>query len=319
MNSAGNGETPSRTIANIIAGIDELLEEHSPQAVLILGDTNSCLSAIPAKKRKIPVFHMEAGNRCFDQRVPEEINRKIVDHIADINLTYSQISRDYLIAEGLSADRVIKVGSPMKEVLDQSAENIANSTALEALDVTKDNFFLVSAHREENVDSHYKFQALVECLDNIAVKYGLDVIVSTHPRTRKRLDVAKVAINEKVRFIKPVSFTDYVKLQMNAKVVLSDSGTISEESSILGFPALNIREVHERPEGFEEAAVMLVGVGWESVDRGISLLLDETREEQSKFKIVSDYDVTNVSDKICRIIVSYTDFVKREVWKENLN
>jgi len=307
--------TPAETIGNILIRIDPLLEKIKPDAFLVLGDTNSCLCAIPAKKRKIPIFHMEAGNRCFDQRVPEETNRKIVDHISDINLTYSDIAREYLLREGLPADRIIKTGSPMYEVIQSKLEAIKASNILDRLSLEKGNYFVVSAHREENIASDRNFEALVETLNAIAETYDLPVIVSTHPRTRKRIDEKKVAFHPKIKLLKPLGFNDYVRLQMDAKAVLSDSGTISEESSILKFPALNIREAHERPEAMEEASVMMVGLEKERVMQGLKVL--ET-QRQNTLREVSDYSMPNVSDKVVRIILSYTDYVNRTVWQKQL-
>jgi len=307
--------TPAETIGNILIRIDPLLEKIKPDAFLVLGDTNSCLCAIPAKKRKIPIFHMEAGNRCFDQRVPEETNRKIVDHISDINLTYSDIAREYLLREGLPADRIIKTGSPMYEVIQSKLEDIKASNILDRLSLEKGNYFVVSAHREENIASDRNFEALVETLNAIAETYDLPVIVSTHPRTRKRIDEKKVAFHPKIKLLKPLGFNDYVRLQMDAKAVLSDSGTISEESSILKFPALNIREAHERPEAMEEASVMMVGLEKERVMQGLKVL--ET-QRQNTLREVSDYSMPNVSDKVVRIILSYTDYVNRTVWQKQL-
>jgi len=307
--------TPAETIGNILIRIDPLLEKIKPDAFLVLGDTNSCLCAIPAKKRKIPIFHMEAGNRCFDQRVPEETNRKIVDHISDINLTYSDIAREYLLREGLPADRIIKTGSPMYEVIQSKLEAIKASNILDRLSLEKGNYFVVSAHREENIASDKNFEALVETLNAIAETYDLPVIVSTHPRTRKRIDEKKVAFHPKIKLLKPLGFNDYVRLQMDAKAVLSDSGTISEESSILKFPALNIREAHERPEAMEEASVMMVGLEKERVMQGLKVL--ET-QRQNTLREVSDYSMPNVSDKVVRIILSYTDYVNRTVWQKQL-
>ena len=311
------GETAAATIGQIIARTDALLRERRPDAVLILGDTNSCLAALSAKRLRIPVFHMEAGNRCFDDRVPEEVNRRLVDHISDINLPYSTISRDYLLREGLSPDRVIKTGSPMFEVLAHYREKIGRSKVLGTLGVQPRGYFVVSAHREENVDSERTFGQLLETLDAVAGTYGQPVIVSTHPRTRKRLEQSGHTSHALVRFLKPLAFTDYVRLQQEARVVLSDSGTISEESSILAFPALNIREAHERPEGMEEAAVMMTGMGARSVLRAIPLA-ERQREESAagRSRVVADYAVPNVSDKVVRIILSYTDYVRRTVWRE---
>lgn len=307
---------PSETIGNILIKMDSLLDEVKPDSFLVLGDTNSCLAAIVAKKKKIPIFHMEAGNRCFDQRVPEETNRKIVDHTADINLTYSDIAREYLLREGLPADRIIKTGSPMFEVINMKLKDIEASDILERLNLKAREFFVVSAHREENVGSDRNFLNLVESLNAVAEKYKMPIIVSTHPRTRKRIEELEVEFNPLVNLMKPLGFNDYVKLQKEAKAVLSDSGTISEESSILGFPALNIREAHERPEAMEEASVMMVGLQKERIMQGLAVL--ETQEATTLRKVL-DYSIPNVSDKVLRIILSYTDYINRVVWrKENL-
>lgn len=306
---------PSETIGNILIKMDSLLDEVKPDAFLILGDTNSCLAAIVAKKKKIPIFHMEAGNRCFDQRVPEETNRKIVDHIADINLTYSDIAREYLLREGLPADRIIKTGSPMFEVINMKLKDIEGSNILGKLNLEKENFFVVSAHREENIGSDRNFLNLVESLNAVAEKYNLPIIVSTHPRTRKRIEELGIIFNPLINLMKPLGFNDYVKLQKEAKAVLSDSGTISEESSILNFPALNIREAHERPEAMEEASVMMVGLKKERIMQGLSIL--ETQNKTTLRK-VDDYSMPNVSDKVLRIILSYTDYVNRTVWKKEV-
>lgn len=309
------GKNAAETIGLILIKIDPVLDEVKPDAFLVLGDTNSCLCAIPAKKRHIPIFHMEAGNRCFDQRVPEETNRKIVDHISDINLTYSDIAREYLLREGLPADRVIKTGSPMFEVLTQYLPKVETSRILSELELEKDGYFVVSAHREENISSQKNFFNLVQILNNLADTYQLPVIVTTHPRTRKMIETSNVQFNDLVRLMKPFGLTDYIKLQMNAKAVLSDSGTISEESSILNFRALNIREAHERPEAMEEASVMMVGLNPERVMQGlVQLELQQTGERN--FRRVADYSMPNVSDKVVRIILSYTDYVKRVVWSE---
>jgi UDP-N-acetylglucosamine 2-epimerase (non-hydrolysing) len=303
--------TAVETIGNILVKIDPILEEVKPDAFLVLGDTNSCLCAIAAKRRHIPIFHMEAGNRCFDQRVPEETNRKIVDHTADINLTYSDIAREYLLREGLPADRVIKTGSPMFEVLNSRQEDIDKSDVLERLELEEGNYFVVSAHREENISSEQNFMDLVNSLNTIADKYQMPLIVSTHPRTRKMIESKGIEFNPLVKTMKPLGFNDYVKLQKYAKAVLSDSGTISEESSILGFRALNIRQAHERPEAMEEASVMMVGLKKERILQGLEIL--ETQEKDT-LRLVADYSMPNVSDKVLRIILSYTDYVNRVVW-----
>ncbi|KXH86867.1 non-hydrolyzing UDP-N-acetylglucosamine 2-epimerase [Sporosarcina sp. HYO08] len=304
--------TAVETIGNILVKIDPIMEEVKPDAFLVLGDTNSCLCAIAAKRKHIPIFHMEAGNRCFDQRVPEETNRKIVDHIADINLTYSDIAREYLLKEGLPADRIIKTGSPMFEVLHTRKDDIEVSNVLESLNLEEENYFVVSAHREENINSETNFMDLVDSLNAVAEKYNMPVIVSTHPRTRKMIESKGIEFNPLVKTMKPLGFNDYVKLQIKAKAVLSDSGTISEESSILGFKALNIRQAHERPEAMEEAAVMMVGLKKERILQGLVIL--ETQGEDT-LKIVDDYSMPNVSDKVLRIILSYTDYVNRVVWR----
>jgi len=303
----------TETIGNIIIKVDPILEEVQPDAFLVLGDTNSCLCAIPAKKRQIPIFHMEAGNRCFDQRVPEETNRKIVDHIADINMTYSDIAREYLLREGLPADRIIKTGSPIYEVVHSKLNDIKSSCILNELSLEKSKYFVVSAHREENIGSDRTFNALVETLNAIAEIYQMPVIVSTHPRTRNKIGEKKVTFNPFIKLMKPMGFNDYVKLQMDAKAVLSDSGTISEESSILKFPALNIREAHERPEAMEEASVMMVGLDKERILQGLQVLESQTPET---LRSVADYSMPNVSDKVLRIILSYTDYINRTVWKK---
>lgn len=303
--------TAVETIGNILVKIDPILEDVKPDAFLVLGDTNSCLCAIAAKRRHIPIFHMEAGNRCFDQRVPEETNRKIVDHTADINLTYSDIAREYLLREGLPADRIIKTGSPMFEVLQSRKEDIANSDILKTLTLNEKEYFVVSAHREENINSEKNFYDLIESLNAIAEKYGYPIIVSTHPRTKKMIELKGVVLNPLIKILKPMGFNDYVKLQLHAKAVLSDSGTISEESSILGFRALNIRQAHERPEAMEEASVMMVGLKIDRIMQGLEVL--ET-QESDQLRHVSDYSMPNVSDKVVRIILSYTDYVNRVVW-----
>jgi UDP-N-acetylglucosamine 2-epimerase (non-hydrolysing) len=310
------GGNAAETIGQVIARADAAMSEVNPDAVLILGDTNSCLAAIAAKRRKIPVFHMEAGNRCFDERVPEEINRRIVDHVADINLTYSSIAREYLLREGLPPDRVIKTGSPMCEVLTAYRRKINRSAILKKLALKPHGYFVVSAHREENVDDDNRFLHLTETLTNLAQEFGKRIIFSTHPRTRKRFETAGTKLPKQVDLLKPFAFTDFVHLQEHAQLVLSDSGTITEESSILNFPALNIREAHERPEGMEEAAVMLVGLEWERVRQGISVVERQARAKNRTVRIVSDYDVPNVSEKVVRIIISYVDYVRRAVWKK---
>jgi UDP-N-acetylglucosamine 2-epimerase len=306
----------AETIGKIIASVDRVLVTGSPEALLVLGDTNSCLSVIPAKRRKIPIFHMEAGNRCFDMRVPEEINRRIVDHTADINLTYSSIARDYLLREGLPPDQVIKTGSPMFEVLTYYDSEIKSSDVLERLGLKTDKFFVVSAHREENIDSDRNFDKLVNILNVTAENYGMPVIVSTHPRTQKRIDAKGILFHSNVQLLKPLGFIDYNYLQLNARAVLSDSGTINEESSIMNFPALNLREAHERPEGMEEAAVMMVGLNIERVLQGLAILATQSRDNKRLLRQVSDYSMPNVSDKVVRIIHSYTDYVNRVVWKK---
>ena len=308
------GVNAAETIGQVIIGADKVLAKVQPEAVLILGDTNSCLAAIPAKRRKIPVFHMEAGNRCFDQRVPEEINRKIVDHIADINMPYSSIAREYLLREGFPPDRVIKTGSPMFEVLTHYLPQIEASTVLSRLKLKPGGYYLVSAHREENVDNEEHFAELVETLEEVAVGFRKRVIVSTHPRTRNWLKKRQVKLPKTVEFLKPLGFLDYVKLQMNAEAVLSDSGTITEESSILNFPALNIREAHERPEGMEEGAVMMVGMSRERVQQGLEILKGQSRGETRTLQMVGDYRAPAVSEKVVRVILSYTDYVQRTVW-----
>ena len=314
LNAAGT--TATETIGKILINIDPLLEELRPDAFLVLGDTNSCLCAIPAKKRHIPIFHMEAGNRCFDQRVPEETNRKIVDHISDINLTYSDIAREYLLREGLSADRIIKTGSPMFEVLNHYLPSIKSSNILERLSLEHNNYFVVSAHREENISSESNFKGLVTSLNLVAEKYDLPIIVSTHPRTRKMIDAKGIVLHKNIQLLKPLGFNDYNALQLHSKAVLSDSGTISEESSILNFPALNIRQAHERPEAMEEASVMMVGLNPERILQGLIQLDTQKRGDERSFRNVADYSMPNVSDKVVRIIVSYVDYIKRVVWSE---
>ena len=305
--------TAIETIGNILINIEKVIDKEKPDAFLILGDTNSCLTAIAAKRRHIPIFHMEAGNRCFDQRVPEETNRKIVDHIADINLTYSDIAREYLLREGLLPDRVIKTGSPMYEVIKSKLDDINNSDVLNKLNLEKGKYFVVSAHREENINSEKNFMNLVESLNAIANKYNFPVIVSTHPRTRKMIEEKGVKFNPLVNLLKPLGFNDYVKLQIESKAVLSDSGTISEESSILKFRALNLREAHERPEAMEEASVMMLGLKKERILQGLEIL--ETQEKDT-LREVYDYSMPNVSDKVLRIILSYTDYINRNVWRK---
>lgn len=313
LNAAG--KNAAETIGQIIIKIDEVLESTKPEALLVLGDTNSCLAAIPAKRRKIPIFHMEAGNRCFDMRVPEEINRRIVDHTADINLTYSDIAREYLLAEGLPADRIIKTGSPMFEVLTHYADGIEQSDVLERLNVKSGEYFVVSAHREENIDSDKNLMNLVESLNKVAGIYQLPVIVSTHPRTQKRIDAKGIVFDSHVQLLKPLGFKDYVKLQKEARAVLSDSGTITEESSILNFPAINIREAHERPEGMEEGTVMMTGVDPERIIQALDMIKNQPRSNERLLRRVNDYSMPNVSDKVARIILSYADYVKRVVWR----
>lgn len=310
------GASGAETIGKVIIAVDQVLALEKPDAMLVLGDTNSCMSVVPAKRRRIPVFHMEAGNRCFDQRVPEEINRRIVDHTADINMTYSSIAREYLLREGLPPDMIIKTGSPMFEVLNHYRAGIEASDVLTRHELAAGRFFVVSAHREENIDSDRNFTRLVESLNAIAERYQFPVIVSTHPRTQKRVDAMGAQFHPLVRLLKPLGFKDYNKLQLTAKAVLSDSGTINEESSILNFPALNIREAHERPEGMEEASVMMVGLGKERVLQGLAILEEQPRGETRLLRQVADYSMPNVSDKVVRIILSYTDYVKRKVWYE---
>jgi len=309
------GETAAETISLVISRSDAVLREEQPDAVLILGDTNSCLAAMSAKRLKIPIFHMEAGNRCFDQRVPEEINRKVVDHISDINLPYSTIAREYLLREGLPPDRVIKTGSPMYEVLHYYLPKIQASNALGRLGLVPREYYLVSAHREENLDAPKQFAGLIEVLTRLA-ETGLRVIVTTHPRTRKRVEAEEVTLPKNVELIKPFDFSSYVHLELHAKAVLSDSGTITEESSILNFPALNIREAHERPEGMEEAAVMMTGLKWARVEQGLAILATQPNGGERALRAVRDYDIPNVSEKVVRIILSYTDYVRRVVWQE---
>jgi UDP-N-acetyl-L-fucosamine synthase len=309
------GDTVGETIGNIIAKTDRVLETIKPQAFIILGDTNSCLSAIAAKRRKIPVFHMEAGNRCFDQRVPEETNRRIVDHIADINLPYSSISREYLLREGIPPAFIIKTGSPMKEVIHHYMPKIEKSRILQSLNVEEANYIVVSSHREENVDDVRHLGNLIKTLNILASRYGIPLIMTTHPRTKKRLDTAGAVLDSRIRLLKPLNFTDYVHLQMSARVTLSDSGTITEESSILGFPAVNIREAHERPEGMEEAAVPLAGLEPDRIVSCVEMVI-RRKAEGRQLRIVDDYNVTNVSEKVLNAIESYTDYVNRNVWRK---
>ena len=316
LNSAEGSSGAANTIGNLITAVDAVLADVQPEAMLVLGDTNSCLSVIPAKRRKVPIFHMEAGNRCFDQRVPEETNRRIVDHTADINLTYSTIARDYLLREGLPPDQVIKTGSPMYEVLHHYLPQIQASNVLARLELKEGEYFVVSAHREENIESDRTFSKLVAVLNALAEDYQLPVIVSTHPRTQKRVDATTTKFHPLVRLLKPLGFHDYVNLQMRARAVLSDSGTINEESSILNFPALNVREAHERPEGMEEAAVMMVGLEVERVRQGLAILQSQPRGAERGLRLVADYSMPNVSDKVVRILHSYTDYVNRVVWKK---
>lgn len=314
LNSAGGNA--AQTIGKLIMAVDEALDACRPEALLVLGDTNSCLAVIPAKRRKIPIFHMEAGNRCFDLRVPEETNRRIVDHTADINLAYSDIAREYLLREGLPPDQVIKTGSPMAEVLAFYRPQIEASNAVPRLGLSAEGYFVVSAHREENIESERSFAKLCAVLNGLAEDHGLPVIVSTHPRTKKRVDATGVSFHPLVQLLKPLGFHDYVRLQMSARAVLSDSGTITEESSILNFPALNLREAHERPEGMEEGAVMMVGLELDRVRQALAILARQPRGETRLLRQVSDYAMPNVSDKVLRIIHSYTDYVRRVVWRE---
>ena len=314
LNAAG--ATGAETIGNVIIAVDKVLEQVQPEALLVLGDTNSCMAVLPAKRRKIPTFHMEAGNRCFDMRVPEEINRRIVDHTADINLTYSTIARDYLLAEGLPADQVIKTGSPMFEVLHHYKAKIEASDVLARLGLKEHQYFIVSAHREENINSDKNFLDLIQMLNSVAEKYQYPVIVSTHPRTRKRIEELNIAFHPLIQLLKPLGFSDYNKLQLSAKATLSDSGTINEESSILNFPALNLRQAHERPEGMEETAVMMVGLTAERILQGLEILDHQPRGEDRLLRLVADYSMPNVSEKVARIILSYTDYVNRVVWKK---
>ena len=314
LNAAGSNAT--ETAGNILVNIDPVLEKVQPDACLVLGDTNSCLCAIAAKKRQIPIFHMEAGNRCFDERVPEETNRKIVDHISDINLTYSDIAREYLLAEGLKADRIIKTGSPMLEVITTYLPQIKKSTIVDDLSLTQYKYFVVSAHREENISSEKNFNNLVSILNQIAIQYNFPIIVTTHPRTRKMIEKQNIHFHENVKLMKPMGLIDYIALEMNSKAVLSDSGTISEESSILNFRALNIREAHERPEAMEQTSVMMVGLNQERVMQGLAQLEVQLIDSERNFLPVADYSSPNVSDKVVRIIISYTDYIKRVVWSK---
>jgi UDP-N-acetylglucosamine 2-epimerase len=314
---AAAGATAAETIGQVIIAADKALAEYNPDAVLLLGDTNSSLAAIAAKRRKIPIFHMEAGNRCFDFRVPEEINRRIVDHISDINLTYSAIAHDYLLREGLPPDQIITTGSPLREVLEHYREKIESSDVLRRLELSECGYFVVSLHREENVDAPETLQHLLGLLTRLADKHEIPVIVSTHPRTRRRIDALGVPPHAKVLLHKPFGFFDYIKLQVNARAVLSDSGTITEESSILNFPALNLREVHERPEGFEEGSVILVGLDADRIDQALGVLASQPRGSERLLRLVRDYEPTNVSDKVLRIILSYTDYVRRRVWRRD--
>jgi UDP-N-acetylglucosamine 2-epimerase (non-hydrolysing) len=309
------GATAAETIGKVIIAADVALAKYEPDAVLILGDTNSAVAAIAAKRRKIPIFHMEAGNRCFDFRVPEEINRRIVDHVADINLTYTDIARDYLLREGFPPDQIIKTGSPLREVIEHYWGKVEASSILSSLGVVQYGYFVVSLHREENVDVPGNLERLLNLLNHLAEKYKQPIIVSTHPRTRQRIDAMRVAVHDKVLLHKPFGYIDYLKLQVNARAVLSDSGTITEESSILNFPAINLREVHERPEGFEEASVILVGLDQDRVDQALSVLSAQTRGSERLLRMVRDYEPVNVSEKVVRIILSYTDYVRRRVWR----
>jgi len=316
LNSATNSNSAANTIGNLITAVDKVLAELQPDCMLVLGDTNSCLSVIPAKRRKIPIFHMEAGNRCFDMRVPEEANRRIVDHTADINLTYSTIARDYLLREGLPPDQVIKTGSPMYEVLEHYLPQIESSNILSKLGLVAQGYYVVSAHREENIEPDRAFAKLVGILNFVAEDNNLPVIVSTHPRTQRRIDASGIEFHPRIQLLKPLGFFDYVKLQTSAKAVLSDSGTINEESSILNFPALTLREAHERPEGMEEASVMMVGLEIDRVRQGLDILSSQLRGAKRGMRLVADYSMPNVSDKVLRIIHSYTDYVNRVVWKK---
>lgn len=311
------GVTAAETIGQVIIGADRVMQDCQPEALLVLGDTNSCLSVIPAKRRKIPIFHMEAGNRCFDFRVPEEVNRKVVDHVADINLPYTDIARDYLLREGFPPDQIIKTGSPMREVIAHYQQGISDSDVLDRLDLREYAYFVVSFHREENVDDPKNLEKILEILNALAGRFGMPVIVSTHPRTRKRIDEIGVDANPLVQFHKPFGFHDYIRLQVGSRAVLSDSGTITEESSILNYPALNLREVHERPEGFEEASVMMVGLDLNRIFQALGVLADQRRGDHRTVGLVRDYEVQNVSEKVLRIILSYTGFVNRNVWRKH--
>ena len=313
LNAAGL--TSTETIGKILIEADAILEKLKPEAVMVLGDTNSCMSLIAAKKRKIPTFHLEAGNRCFDLRVPEEVNRKILDHAADINITFSSMAREYLFNEGLPKDMIIKVGSPMLEVINFYKDKVKNSRILSDLEISENNYFLVSIHREENINSK-NFYKISEILNSIADKYKIPIIVSTHPRTRKKIEQSKCSFNNKIRFLKPQNLSNYLKLQIKAKTVLSDSGTINEESSILNFPALNIREAHERPEAMEETSVIMTGINCDRILQSLDLLSIQAEEKSTDLKLVDDYNIKNFSEKILRIIISYTDYVKRNIWKE---
>tara|TARA_B100000242_G_scaffold46993_1_gene27916 strand:+ start:132 stop:1259 length:1128 start_codon:yes stop_codon:yes gene_type:complete len=313
LNAAAS--TATETIGKILIKADQILEKLEPEAVMVLGDTNSCMSLLAAKKRKIPTFHLEAGNRCFDMRVPEELNRKILDHTADINITFSSIAREYLFNEGLPKDMVIKVGSPMLEIINFYKEKVKNSKILSDLEITANNYFLVSIHREENINSK-NFYKISEILNTIANKYNIPIIVSTHPRTRKKIEESKYSFSNKIRFLKPQNLSNYLMLQINAKTVLSDSGTINEESSILNFPALNIREAHERPEAMEETSVIMTGINCERIIQSLEILTIQEKDKSRDLKLVRDYDVKNFSEKILRIIISYTDYVKKNIWKE---
>jgi UDP-N-acetylglucosamine 2-epimerase (non-hydrolysing) len=310
------GATPAETIGKTIIAIDPVLDKEKPDAMLVLGDTNSCLCVIPAKRRKIPIFHMEAGNRCFDFRVPEEINRRIVDHVSDINMPYSSIAREYLLAEGFPADRIIKTGSPMYEVLHYYMPKIEASDVLKRLDLKEQQYFVVSAHREENIDSERNFKGLIETLQMLDSEFSIPVIFSTHPRTRKKIEDKSISLPKNIRLMKPLGFIDYVHLQMHAKATLSDSGTITEESSILNFPALNIREAHERPEGMEEGAVMMTGLDPQRVWQGLEILNYQTRGKKRLLKVVTDYEAPTVSETVCRTILSYTQYIQRIIWHE---